>query len=148
MHPYCIPGLKNMGQNPFHVKVTKELVINTVSEYFNMSFEEISMPINKQKHVYPRHICISMLYEFTLLGVKEIGEIFPSVRRSVKKREHSIVSYAKKRVKEYEQYNSLCAYDIMEIRKRIREGGHITTIKDLDNEQNRAHLDRDRVKVS
>lgn len=88
MSPYVIPGLK-IGR----ASRMQNGIIDATCEYFEVTFKELCSRKRTRHLCEPRQIIMYLLYTYTSLSLREIGEVFGSY-------DHATVINSRERVKD------------------------------------------------
>jgi len=109
-----VPGLKGKGLLGLHNKMSdiKEIIFQIVLEHFGISEESILSKRRFRRIVYPRQVCMYLLYKNTNLTLVDIGTIFSS-------KDHTTVIHAKKTISDQMQVDREVKDDIIILNNKI-----------------------------
>ena len=96
---------------PYH-KTTPQLVLKSVSEFYNISLNDILKRSRKKEVVKPRQMAMYLLREETKLSFPEIGQKLGG-------RDHSTVIHAYEKIKTEEETDELTKQEIVMIKERV-----------------------------
>ena len=94
-------------------KITVENIKKVVSNYFNISFDDLSSKQRTKLVAYPRQIAMYLMRNLTDYSTKQIGAEFGN-------RDHTTVLYACEKIKDDANKNHILKNDIEKIIKEIR----------------------------
>jgi chromosomal replication initiation ATPase DnaA len=98
-------------QNKYSMNSIYDMVIYTVCEYYNTTYENINTPGQKREVVQVRQICMYFGCQFTNLSLVAIGEPFD--------KDHATVLHSKKTISNLIDTNNNVRYDVEVIKKQI-----------------------------
>ena len=96
---------------PYH-KTTPQSVLKSVSEFYNISLNDILKRSRKKEVVKPRQMAMYLLREETKLSFPEIGQKLGG-------RDHSTVIHAYEKIKTEEETDELTKQEIVMIKERV-----------------------------
>jgi len=93
-------------------KTTPQLILKSVSDFYNMSFQDLTKRSRKKEVVRPRQIAMFLLREETKSSFPEIGQRLGG-------RDHSTVIHAYEKIKKEEENDEITKQEIILIKERI-----------------------------
>ena len=72
----CERALKEIFDNRRHKQITAELIMQTVTDYYGLSFEDMISPTRKREITVPRQIAMYLTRELTGMSLPQIGSVF------------------------------------------------------------------------
>lgn len=107
----CEQALKEIFEQRKQRKITAELIMQTVSDYYSVSLDELVGATRKREITVPRQIAIYLTREMTGMSLPQIGNVFGG-------RDHTTVMHSCKTVEAAVKNNS-GTKDIVEQVKRL-----------------------------
>ena len=104
-------ALKEIFEQRKQRKITAELIMQTVSDYYSVSLDELVGATRKREITVPRQIAIYLTREMTGMSLPQIGNVFGG-------RDHTTVMHSCKTVEAAVKNNS-GTKDIVEQVKRL-----------------------------
>ena len=93
-------------------KTTPQLILKSVSDFYNLPFQDLTKRSRKKEVVRPRQIAMYLLREETKSSFPEIGQRLGG-------RDHSTVIHAYEKIKSEEENNEITKQEIILIKERI-----------------------------
>jgi chromosomal replication initiator protein len=87
----CEQALKEIFDQRRHKQVTAELIMQTVSDYYSVTLNDLVGPTRKREITVPRQIAIYLTREMTGMSLPQIGSVFGG-------RDHTTVMHSCKTV--------------------------------------------------
>jgi chromosomal replication initiator protein len=106
--------LQNLLPNAGEARVTADLIISTVSEYFDVTPEEIRSANRSRPLVTARQMAMYLCRELTDLSLPKIGDRFGG-------RDHSTVIHATNKINQQMRERPTCFEQVRELTTRIRQ---------------------------
>ena len=72
----CERALKEIFDSKRHKQITSELIMQTVSDYYGLSMEDMTGPTRKREITVPRQIAMYLTREMTGMSLPQIGNVF------------------------------------------------------------------------
>ena len=72
----CESALKEVFDNRRHKQITAELIMNTVSDYYGLTLDDMTGPTRKREITVPRQIAMFLTREMTGMSLPQIGNVF------------------------------------------------------------------------
>ena len=87
----CEPALKEIFSSIQRKQITAELIMQTVSDYYGLTMEDLTGPTRKREITVPRQIAMYLTREMTGMSLPQIGNVFGG-------RDHTTVLHSYKSV--------------------------------------------------
>lgn len=87
----CERALKEIFDSRRHKQITAELIMQTVSDYYGLTLEDLTGPTRKREITVPRQIAMFLTREMTGMSLPQIGNVFGG-------RDHTTVLHSYKTV--------------------------------------------------
>lgn len=110
--PVAMEALKDMLPDYKPVKLTPEIIKDTVAEYFNQSTEAFSSKRRDQEIAYPRQIAMYLCRTLTEYSLPNIGEAFGG-------RNHTTVMHAVDKINQKAREDSSLSSTLEDLKKRL-----------------------------
>ena len=72
----CEQALKEVFDSRRHKQITAELIMQTVSDYYGLTLEDMTGPTRKREITVPRQIAMYLTREMTGMSLPQIGNVF------------------------------------------------------------------------
>ena len=72
----CERDLKEIFDSKRHKQITSELIMQTVSDYYGLSMDDMTGPTRKREITVPRQIAMYLTREMTGMSLPQIGTVF------------------------------------------------------------------------
>ena len=72
----CERALKEIFDSKRHKQITSELIMQTVSDYYGLSMDDMTGPTRKREITVPRQIAMYLTREMTGMSLPQIGTVF------------------------------------------------------------------------
>lgn len=72
----CEKALKEIFDQRKHRQITAELIMQTVSDYYGLTMEELTSPNRKREITVPRQVAMYLTREMTGMSLPQIGGVF------------------------------------------------------------------------
>ena len=109
----CEQALKEIFDQRRHKQVTAELIMQTVSEYYGVTLNDMVGPTRKREITVPRQIAIYLTREMTGMSLPQIGSVFGG-------RDHTTVMHSCKTVEAALDNNSGTKDIVDQIKRQVR----------------------------
>ena len=109
----CEKALKEIFEQRIQKKITAELVMQTVSDYYSVSMDEMIGATRKREITVPRQIAIYLTRELTGMSLPQIGNVFGG-------RDHTTVMHSCKTVEAAVKNNTGTKDIVDQIKRQIR----------------------------
>ncbi len=109
----CEQALKEIFDQRRHKQVTAELIMQTVSEYYGVTLNDMVGPTRKREITVPRQIAIYLTREMTGMSLPQIGSVFGG-------RDHTTVMHSCKTVETALKNNSGTKDIVDQIKRQVR----------------------------
>ena len=106
-------ALKELFEQRIQKKITAELIMQTVCDYFNVTMNELVGPTRKREITIPRQIAIYLTREMTGMSLPQIGSVFGG-------RDHTTVMHSCKIVEAGIKQNSNTKELVDHVKRMIR----------------------------
>jgi chromosomal replication initiation ATPase DnaA len=110
----AIPGVSNStnrARSKLFTRFEQGIIIKTVCDHFNKSFEELRNSSKARKVVYPRQVIMYFLSEYTDMTYLCIGKLFG--------RDHTTVIHSKDLIKNFIKVEDGVSDEIDKIKQKI-----------------------------
>lgn len=112
MNYFVIPGLKYKNQIRFQSQyIGKEIIIQSVLDYFKLSFRELRRKDRSTNIKFPRQVVMYLLKKNTSMKLKNIGAIFDF--------DHSTVIHAVKKIQDLMDTDEIVRKQILDIENKF-----------------------------
>jgi len=98
---------------PQDVKITSEMVIEVISEHFNVSLDQLTGPSKVRKIVTARQFGMFLTREYCEMSTTKIGEVYGG-------RDHTTVMHAEKKMRKAIQENTVIFEQFQELTQKIK----------------------------
>ena len=109
----CEQALKEIFEQRKQKKITAELIMQTVCDYYNVTTGELIGPTRKREITIPRQIAIYLTREMTGMSLPQIGSVFGG-------RDHTTVMHSCKIVEATMEKNSATKEVVAEVKRMVR----------------------------
>lgn len=109
----CEQALKEIFDQRRHKQVTAELIMQTVSEYYGVTLNDMVGPTRRREITVPRQIAIYLTREMTGMSLPQIGSVFGG-------RDHTTVMHSCKTVETALKNNSGTKDIVDQIKRQVR----------------------------
>ena len=109
----CEQALKEIFDQRRHKQVTAELIMQTVSEYYGVTLNDMVGPTRRREITVPRQIAIYLTREMTGMSLPQIGSVFGG-------RDHTTVMHSCKTVEAALDNNSGTKDIVDQIKRQVR----------------------------
>ena len=72
----CERALKEVFDSRRHKQITAELIMQTVSDYYGLTLDDMTGPTRKREITVPRQIAMYLTREMTGMSLPQIGNVF------------------------------------------------------------------------
>ena len=109
----CEQALKEIFDQRRHKQVTAELVMQTVSDYYGLTLNDLIGPTRKREITVPRQIAMYLTREMTGMSLPQIGSVFGG-------RDHTTVMHSCKTVEAGTAGNSNLSMVVNDIKRLVK----------------------------
>ena len=110
-------ALKDIIVNGGPKRLTADIIVDAVSEYYDIPKEELLGKKRSREISYPRQVAMWLCREMTDMSLPKIGEHFGG-------RDHTTVIFAYDKIAEELKNNPATRSAILDVKKRIQERGY------------------------
>ena len=111
----CQDALRDVFVKPKTRSITAEVIMQTVSDYYSITPEDLISPSRRREITVPRQIAIYLTREMTTMSLPQIGQAFGN-------RDHSTILHSCSLVSSNMKSSSSMASVVNDIRNLIKEG--------------------------
>ena len=111
----CEQALKEIFDQRRHKQITAELIMQTVSDYYGLTLNDLIGPTRKREITVPRQIAMYLTRELTGMSLPQIGSVFGG-------RDHTTVLQSCKTIEANIKTKSNVSSMVEEIKQRVRSG--------------------------
>ena len=111
----CQDALRDVFVKPKTRSITAEVIMQTVSDYYSITPEDLISPSRRREITVPRQIAIYLTREMTTMSLPHIGQAFGN-------RDHSTILHSCSLVSSNMKSSSSMASVVNDIRNLIKEG--------------------------
>lgn len=121
LNPFIIPGIKPIYKTKLKVPIIEDyfLILNSVSEYFNIPIKDIKKRTHEPEFSHPRMIAAYLMCNMTKLSLNQIARVLTN--DGDKARHYSTMINARETVKERCQVDISCEREVSSIISIIEE---------------------------
>ena len=109
----CERALKEIFDSTRHKKITSELIMQTVSDYYGLTISDLTGPTRKREITVPRQIAMYLTREMTGMSLPQIGTVFGG-------RDHTTVLHSYKTVEAGMKTDSMLEAVVGEIQRLVK----------------------------
>ena len=110
----CEKALKEIFDQKRHKKITAELVLQTVSDYYGLSIGELVGATRRRDVVFPRQVAMYLTREMAGMSLPQIGTIFGG-------RDHTTVMHSCRAVEANIAEDENAAMVVKDVKRMVRE---------------------------
>lgn len=112
-------GLRDGQGNEINMPMTtseeiQNMIVKFVMARYDFSFDQLKSKTRKREVVFPRQLCMYLLYTFTRSNLDKIGELFGN-------RDHTTVIHAREMIIGLIEVGDGLSTEIIEVRKRVKD---------------------------
>ena len=121
INPFIIPGIKPIYKTKIKVPPIEDhlIILNSVSEYFNIPIEDIKKITHRRDFSHPRMIAVYLMCNMTKLSLNQIAKVLTN--DGDKTRHYSTMINAGESIKESCQVDLSCEREVSNIISIIEE---------------------------
>lgn len=121
INPFIIPGIKPIYKTKIKVPPIEDhlIILNSVSEYFNIPIKDIKKITHKRDFSHPRMIAVYLMCNMTTLSLNQIAKVLTN--DGDKTRHYSTMINARESIKESCQVDISCEREVSNIISIIEE---------------------------
>lgn len=121
INPFIIPGIKPIYKTKLKVPIIEDhlIILNSVSEYFNIPIKDIKKRTHEPEFSHPRMIAAYLMCNMTKLSLNQIARVLTN--DGDKARHYSTMINARETVKERCQVDISCEREVSSIISIIEE---------------------------
>ena len=109
----CEKALKEIFDQQKHKQVTAELIMQTVTEYYGLTLNDLTGPTRRREITVPRQVAMYLTREMTGMSLPQIGNVFGG-------RDHTTVMHSCKTVEAAMSANSNLALVVEDIKRLVK----------------------------
>ena len=109
----CEAALKEIFDQRQHKQITAELIMQTVSDYYGLTLNDLTGPTRKREITVPRQIAMYLTREMTGMSLPQIGAVFGG-------RDHTTVMHSCKTVEASSKTNAGMKSVVEDIQRLVR----------------------------
>ena len=109
----CEKALKEIFDQQKHKQVTAELIMQTVTEYYGLTLNDLTGPTRRREITVPRQIAMYLTREMTGMSLPQIGNVFGG-------RDHTTVMHSCKTVEAAMSANSNLALVVEDVKRLVK----------------------------